>query len=180
MKTTENERCVTMEEPAPASLEERVARMEDYRAIHELLAHYARCVDARDGVGAASVFCENGELHGPGAPAIAGRQRIARLYGKLLGRMTSSSHMVGNEQVLFTSRDTACAHCVLLAWEGFGAALDASVDNRFSLGRYELELVREADGEWRVSAMNVHFAGQTGTGRMAEHLNRPWPPQPRS
>ena len=30
-----------------------------------------------------------------------------------------------------------------------------------------------------MQTVNINFAGQTGeSGRFAEHLNRPWPPEP--
>lgn len=176
MKASNGTTLRTIAEPAATSLEARIARLEAERAIRETIAHYARCVDARDGEGAASIFTEDGQLCGPGAPAVQGRNRIARLYGKLLGRMTSSTHLVGNEQVLFTSENSAMLHCALLAWEGFGEALDTGDANRFSLGRYELDMVREDDGEWRARTMTVVFAGQTGSPRYAEHVDRPWPP----
>ena len=79
-----------------------------------------------------------------------------------------------------TGPASAKAHCVLWAWDGYGKELDlAPSADQFSFGRYEFDLVREADGEWRVQVMNINFAGQTGRdGRFAEHLNRPWPPEP--
>lgn len=164
-----------------ASLEERVARLENRCSIAEAIAHYARCVDERDAAGVAAFFTEDGSLYGPGFPAVRGRATIERLYGRLLPAMHSSTHIVSNLQVLEEGPDAALAACVLGAWEGFGDCLafdDAQGENRFSLGRYEFHLVREPDGQWRADAMRISFAGQTGTGRFAEHLDRPWPPRP--
>lgn len=180
MKTLENDLMTTVEEWPASTVEERIRRLEDVRSISEVVAHYARCVDNGDGVGAASVFAEDGSLVCPGAPPICGRAKLAKLYGRLLVSITASTHAVSNLQVCVTGPDSAKAHCVLWAWDGYGKELDlAASADQFSFGRYELELVRETDGEWRVQAMNINFAGQTGeNGRFAEHLNRPWPPQP--
>ena len=167
---------------ASATLEQRVARLENRCSISEAIAHYARCVDARDAVGVASFFTEDGQLHGPGFPAVCGRAAIERFYGRLLPAMSSSTHLVSNLQIMEEDPASALAACVLWAWEGFGDELTfegtPQGENRFSLGRYEFHFVREQDGQWRAQAMHVHFAGQTGTGRCAEHLNRPWPPRP--
>lgn len=85
-------------------------------------------------------------------------------------------------QVCVTTQDAAVAHCVLWAWDGAGESLSldaCAAENQFSFGRYEFAFVRESDGEWRVTAMNIHFAGQTGSAaRNGEHRGRPWPPQP--
>ena len=66
------------------SLEERVARIEARDRVEELLAHYARCVDAQDAQGVGAAFTEDGEMCNPGMPALKGRARITKLYGKLL------------------------------------------------------------------------------------------------
>ena len=60
MKTLENDLMATVEEWPATTLEERISRLEDVRSIGEVVAHYARCVDNRDGAGAASVFAEDG------------------------------------------------------------------------------------------------------------------------
>ena len=52
------------------SLEERVARIEARDRVEELLAHYARCVDAQDAQGVGAAFTEDGEMCNPGMPAL--------------------------------------------------------------------------------------------------------------
>lgn len=174
---------LTVEEWPTTTLAERVQRLEDVRAIEETIAHYARCVDDCDAEGVAAIFSEEGRLCGPGFPPVCGRAKIARLYGKLLPAISLSTHVVSNVQVCVTAPDAAVAHCVLWAWDGAGEGLsfgdDVAGENQFSFGRYEFAFVRESDGEWRVTAMNIHFAGQTGSAaRNGEHRGRPWPPQP--
>lgn len=183
MKTIAEGMLATVEEWPAVTLEERVRRLEDVRAIEEVVSHYARCVDALDAEGVAAVFTEEGQLCGPGFPPVCGRAKIAKLYGRLLPAIALSAHGVSNIQVCVTAPDAAVAHCALWAWDGTGESLsfgdDVVEENQFSFGRYEFALVREPDGEWRASAMNIHFAGQTGSAaRNGEHRGRPWPPQP--
>ena len=83
------------------SLEERVARIEARERVEELLTHYARCVDAQDAQGVGAAFTEDGEMCNPGMPALKGRARIAKLYGKLLPALRTSSHVIGAQQVFF-------------------------------------------------------------------------------
>lgn len=172
-----------------SSLEDRIARIEAREQIGELLAHYARCVDAQDAQGVGAAFTEDGEVCNPGMPALKGRARIAKLYGKLLPALRTSSHLIGAQQVLFASSERALVHAAFQAWDSYKAddALDC-----FSFGFYEVEAVREADGEWRMAALNINFAGQLEAsadgrlrngegvnGRFCEQFARPWPPAPR-
>lgn len=176
MKTMVDGVMQTLAEPAAETLEARVARLEDERAIKEVICHYARCVDLQDAAGVASIFTEDGAFCGPVMDPLKGKANIQKVYTYLLGKLNSSTHMVGNEQVLFTGADSAILYCCFIAWEGFHEALVP--DDRFTMGRYELDLVREADGEWRARALYVSFAGQTGSDRFAEQLGEPWPPEP--
>ena len=139
------------------SLEERVARIEARDRVEELLAHYARCVDAQDAQGVGAAFTEDGEMCNLGMPALKGRARITKLYGKLLPELHTSSHLIGAQQVLFASSERALVHAAFQAWDSYKAddALDC-----FSFGFYEVEAVREADGEWRMAALNINFAGR--------------------
>lgn len=185
MKTVDGGVLTTVEEWPATTWEERVQRLEDVRAIEESMAHYARAVDEGDAEGVAALFTAEGCLCGPGFPPVCGRAKIEKLYGRLLPAIAASSHGVSNAQVCVTGPATALAYCVLWAWDGMGAdarlsfADGAVAANQFSFGRYEFSLVREADGEWRVAAMNIHFAGQTGEGgRNGEYRGRPWPPEP--
>ena len=66
------------------SLEERVARIEARDRVEELLAHYARCVDAQDAQGVGAAFTEDGEMCNPGMPALKGRARITKLLWEVV------------------------------------------------------------------------------------------------
>ena len=80
-------------------------------------------------------------------------------------------------------------HAAFQAWDSYKA--DDTLDC-FSFGFYEVEAVREADGEWRMAALNINFAGQLEAsadgrlldgegvnGRFCEQFARSWPPAPR-
>ena len=188
MKEIEPEALRTAEDhfAESPSLEDRIDRIEAREQIGELLAHYARCVDAQDAQGVGAAFTEDGEVCNPGMPALKGRTRIAKLYGKLLPALRTSSHLIGAQQVLFVSSEKALVHAAFQAWDSYRA--DGALDC-FSFGFYEVEAVREADGEWRMAALNINFAGQLEAtadgrlrdgegvnGRFCEQFARPWPP----
>lgn len=180
MKRVENGKVASIDEAAASGIEERIARLEDRASIEELLAHYARCVDAQDAEGVAAAFVADGILCGPGISPVAGRARLQKLYGKLLGQMESSLHLVGAQQVLFESSDCAVVHAAFYAWDSYRDAADPDC---FSHGFYEAKVLKEADGEWRIAVLNIHFAGQLDAsgvpypgGRAKEQFDRPWPP----
>lgn len=143
-------------------LEERVRRLEDMRAAEAVLVAYARCVDEQDATGLAALFTEEGRLCVPGAEPVIGRARIAKLYGRLLGALSASTHVVSNFETELIAPDRACVRCVLWAWEGFGGSLSfAGPKNRLSFGRYVGQLVRQGGGQWQMTSLTISFAGQT-------------------
>ena len=90
----------------------------------------------------------------------------------------------------FESSEKALVHAAFQAWDSYKA--DDAPDC-FSFGFYEVEAVREADGEWRMAALNINFAGQLEAtadgrlrdgegmnGRFCEQFTRQWPPAPRA
>ncbi len=180
MKQVRDGRLVSANGAAACGIEERIARLEDRASIEELLAHYARCVDAQDAEGVAAAFVADGVMCGPNMQPVAGRARIQKLYSRLLDAMESSLHLVGGQQVLFESSDCAVVHAAFSAWDSYRDEADPDC---FSHGFYELKALKEADGEWRISVLNIHFAGQLDAagvpypgGRSKEQFGRPWPP----
>lgn len=144
------------------SLEERIRHLEDVRAAEAVLVAYARCVDEQDATGLAALFTEEGRLCVPGAEPVIGRARIAKLYGRLLGALSASTHVVSNFETELIAPDRACVRCVLWAWEGFGGSLSfAGPKNRLSFGRYVGQLVRQGGGQWQMTSLTISFAGQT-------------------
>ncbi|WP_160212731.1 nuclear transport factor 2 family protein [Adlercreutzia aquisgranensis] len=155
---------------APA--EERLAALEAVRAVTDVAYRYARFVDDQDGLGVASLFLDDGLLFPqPGVEPLAGRALIGKLYGKLLPQMTSSTHVVSNPQVTLLSADHAVLECVLWAWEGFSDKPSMPPADRYTFGRYRMEMRRSAQGGWLIGRMDIIFAGQADSGRFAEHLS---------
>lgn len=143
-------------------LEERVRHLEDVRAAEAVLVAYARCVDEQDATELAALFTEEGQLCVPGAEPVIGRTRIAKLYGRLLGALSASAHVVSNFETELITPDRARVRCVLWAWEGFDGSLSfAAPENRLSFGRYVGQLLRQGDGRWRMTSLTISFAGQT-------------------
>src|SRR5579872_6312980 len=87
--------------------EARLRWLVDRAEIAELLAEYARCIDARDWAGLQATYTEDGVMdHGVMA---VGRERVPELSEKILKGVTSSHHLVGEPQISIDG-DTARTH----------------------------------------------------------------------
>ena len=176
MKQTLDGKIYNIPDAPVNTLEERIQRIEDTEAIKNIMYHYTRCTDALDPEGIASIYTENGTFCSPALGNPTGRKAIAELYGKLLPGTKSSEHLIANQQVLFTSNTTAVMHCYFHSWQTFESY--PSKPDCYTYGRYEVEVVKEDDGEWRVQNFKIVMAGQLGGGKSCDHFNRPWPPKP--
>lgn len=89
------------------TLEERLLRLEDRDAIHQLFIDYGRFLDAGDFDAYASLFAEDGEVVlGPMGRA-TGRDNIRDLMRKILdGRIGSAYHIISSPAVTLDG-DTA-------------------------------------------------------------------------
>jgi len=126
------------------SLAQRVRRLEDLMAIHQLFVDYGRYLDAGDIDAYASLFAEDGEvLLGPIGRA-KGRAAIKDLMTRVLaGRAGSSYHIISSPQVVLDGdRATATVMWTVIARTAEGGAALTMV------GRHADDLRRERDG-WR-------------------------------
>jgi uncharacterized protein (TIGR02246 family) len=135
-----------MNHPEPPSdpLAQRVQRLEDLMAIHQLFVDYGRYLDAGDIDAYASLFCEEGEVRlGPLGRA-KGRAAITELMTKALqGRSGSSYHIISSPQVVLDGdRATATVMWTVIVRTPDGSPALTMV------GRHVDELRRERDG-WR-------------------------------
>jgi uncharacterized protein (TIGR02246 family) len=131
-------------EPVGEALAERVQRLEDLMAIHQLFVDYGRYLDAGDVDAYASLFAEEGEvLLGPLGRA-KGRAAIRELMSRALaGQQGSSYHIISGPQVALDG-DHASASVM---WSVIARTPDGGVALTM-VGRHLDELRRERDG-WR-------------------------------
>ena len=127
------------------TIEERLQRLEDRDAIHQLFIDYGRHLDAGDLDAYVSLFAADGQVMlGPMGKA-SGRDAIRALMGRVLARAGASYHLITSPSVsLDGNRATSSVMWTVVARDAEGKPKLAM------LGRHEDELVRE-DGTWRIS-----------------------------
>jgi hypothetical protein len=87
----------------PATTEERLDRMESYAAIQQLVARYARALDARDMDGIAQLFSPNVQ----GSATENGRAALRSSMAAVMSRMGTSVHLVAQHVIDFHDADHA-------------------------------------------------------------------------
>jgi uncharacterized protein (TIGR02246 family) len=129
---------------SPESLAERLQRLEDLQAIHQLFVDYGRHLDAGDVDAYASLFADDGEvLLGPLGRA-KGRAAIRELMARVIGNQRSPSyHIVSSPQVALDG-DRATSSVM---WSVVAQTEDGSTALTM-VGRHVDELRRER-GAWR-------------------------------
>ena len=88
---------------SPATVEERLDRMESYAAIQQLVSRYARALDARDMKTVASLFKPDVQV---GSDA-SGREALQAWMSTLMSQMGTSVHLVANHVIDFHDADHA-------------------------------------------------------------------------
>jgi hypothetical protein len=174
----------TMKGYEPVTLEERIQRLEDIEAIKEIMHHYTRCADICDPDGMIACFtddCLNRYLIDDSpktfkAPLYNKNETYEYLKRKLIDYVVSASHHISNEQIYFATKDSAVAFMYMYSWQRFTDFPQHADLHRW--GRYEISYNREADGEWRISSLQLLAAGEYNGTRIAEQFDRPWPPVP--
>jgi SnoaL-like domain len=79
------------------SFERQVRWLVDRAEITELLARYARCIDARDWAGLQDTYAEDGVME-HGATAV-GRDQVPDLSERILRGVASSHHLIGDPSI---------------------------------------------------------------------------------
>jgi len=128
-----------------SSIEERLRRLEDRDAIHQLFVDYGRYLDAGDFAAYAGLFAEDGEVKlGPMGRA-SGRDEIRELMTRTLtDQLGTSFHIISSPQVVLDG-DSATASTM---WTVIHHA--PSGPQVTMVGRHEDVLVRDPDGRWRI------------------------------
>lgn len=178
MKYTKDEKMYQMKDAPAITLEERVQRLEDRNAVEECMYHYTKCCDNCDPIGMSSCFTETGILSWGDVydSQLEGRETIKESLQKMMGSAITGTHLITNMQILFETKDSALVHCYMHSWQCFKDYPRTS--DCYTYGRYELQVVRDIDGEWRFQSFKLVMAGQKGGHRACEQYDRPWPPVP--
>lgn len=126
--------------------EERLQRLEDRDAIHQLFIDYGRFLDAGDFDAYAALFAADGEvILGPMGRA-TGRDNIRELMRKILdGRVGSAYHIISSPAVtLVGDQATSEVMWTVIQRDAQGKPFLSS------MGRHVDRLVREA-GVWKIA-----------------------------
>jgi hypothetical protein len=178
MKYTKDYLMYSFEDAPVTTLVERIQRLEDIFKIRECLYHYVKYCDQLDPIGMGSCFTQTARLSwGPAFPGVfEGKEAINKHLHEIIASFTtkSQSHLTFNQQVLFETNDSAIVHSYMHAWKTYS---DDTKDY-YCFGRYELAVIRDTDGEWRIDSMMFLQAGEIEGDRLGEYFERPWPPVP--
>jgi hypothetical protein len=159
------------------SLEATVRRLQDRVDIEELMARYCRhadCFDADAMVACFTDACIVAYVPASIAPPARSKKELLGFLREYFPHSVSSSHYITNIELLFDTSDTVTSHCYMYSWQRFKTYPAAADCHRF--GRYEFRIERTGEG-WRFSRLTLLSAGEYGGNRIAEQLNRPWPPR---
>lgn len=128
------------------NIEDRLQRLEDRDAIHQLFVDYGRYLDAGDIDAYAQLFTADGEVMLGPMGRTKGRENIHALMAKVLeGRVGSSFHIIGSPQVQVDGDEaTSEVMWTVIRRDSEGNAKLTSV------GRHVDKLRRE-DGVWRIA-----------------------------
>lgn len=128
-----------------STVEDRIQRLEDRDAIHQLFVDYGHFLDRGDLDSYLSLFARDGEVMlGPMGRA-KGHDEIRALMSRVLSRAGASFHIISSPQVRL-SGDTASS---VVMWTVI--ARDTEGKPKLTmLGRHEDDLIRE-DGTWKIA-----------------------------
>jgi hypothetical protein len=131
----------------PATLEERLDRMESYAAIRQLASRYARFLDARDMDGVVSLFSPDVRV----GPEQRGREALKAWMSELMSQMRTSVHIVANHVIDFHDADNASG--VVYCRD----ELERPDRGEWAVGtiQYWDDYVR-VDGEWCIDRRRMH------------------------
>lgn len=131
----------------PATLEERLDRMESYAAIQQLASRYARALDARDMDTVVSMFDPNVQV---GAER-RGREALKEWMSALMSQMRTSVHLVCNHVIDFHDADRASG--VVYCRD----ELERPDTGEWSVGTIQYrDDYERIDGEWCITRRRLH------------------------
>ena len=148
------------------TIEDRIQRLEDLAAIHQLFIDYGRYLDAGNFEGYADLFHEDGEVRlGPMGTA-KGRDNIKSLMTNIMtGRVGTTFHVISSPMVTLDG-DTATSDVMWTVIESTGTGGPQLA----MVGRHVDDL-RRRDGRWRFQRRT----GYLSLPLAAERLGSPRP-----
>jgi len=144
----------------PATVEERLDRMESYAAIQQLVSRYARALDARDMDTLVALFHPDVRV----GPDQRGREALKVWMSDVMSQMRTSVHLVANHVIDFGDADhaTGVVYC--------RDELERPDRDQWAVGaiQYWDEYVR-VEGEWCINRRSLY------RWYMVDALERPSP-----
>ena len=135
--------------------EERVQQLIDKQEIHELMAHYAERIDAKDPAGAAACFATDGI--GVYWGNYEGPEAIAERLTAILDQFTVTSHHLSNVQI---KRDGERATAMSYVYSFH--RLVGNDEPMHYWGRW-IDALRKDFGRWHFTHREVVDVGRVGT-----------------
>ncbi|WP_225784354.1 SgcJ/EcaC family oxidoreductase [Xenophilus sp. Marseille-Q4582] len=132
----------------------------DRLACRTLVETSVRHVDAGDAAAFAALFAEDAVLVRPNGSRLEGRAAIQAAYAQRApGRLTR--HLVTNVAVTLEAGGRARARSYVLLWSGATPEADPVYGRRAEarqlVGEFDDEMVRDAQGEWRLLRRHASF-----------------------
>ncbi|WP_067674474.1 nuclear transport factor 2 family protein [Nocardia miyunensis] len=149
------------------TLEQQLSRLDDIRAVQEVLARYCRLVDARQPAAIArEAFTEDAvDDHGLYGRAFRGRDEIESMFRRSNETTDSSAHFISNS-IIEIDGDVARARTYVSGWTWVWASADRGAvrpaDWVFT-GIYVDRLERTDEG-WLISERIIEPLGTGATG----------------
>lgn len=148
-------------------------------SMEDCIYRYTRACDEGDARSIAECFSDDGGLKWgcSGAPVGFGRQALYEYFRGVAGRAVSQVHYCTNQRLHTDGTDSARGECCMYSWQLWDTAGEHTTE---CFGRYEYQLRRESDGQWRIRRLTLVLAGKLEDGRpvpsrLAEHRGRPFP-----
>lgn len=151
---------------AVSSLEDRVRRLEDRKAIEELAVLYGFIMDERDEEGIRQIFCEDATLRSQdGVFAAKGIEEIVKTYLGRFAALGPTNHFSHGHVIRFDADDPDVATGLLASHAEVtrdGVAMQVAL-------RYK-DVYRRVDGRWRFADRLMSYMYYMPIAELAEEL----------
>lgn len=144
-----------------SNLDARISRIEDEAAIKRLVDTFSNLADRKDIDTQVMLFTDDATVQswvdGKPAPALKGRNELAKAFSGFLAQFTTVYHINGQQSVTINGDEaTGTAYClVVLISKTEGKAVHRTIGVR-----YDDRYVRE-NGKWLIADRTSHFEWTT-------------------